>query len=381
MVGDSMRRTGTERKLLAQVVARKHLQDRTSFHELGEEFHISERDARALYQMARDEMLVRVTVAPTYSAPPSVDEKLSLAITLHPSMLRKAIVVKVPTAQAPDQDEFLHRQLASVAAQHLLNELHDGDTVAVAGGRGPAFTADAISELTASTRKFQGVQLISACGGSLRRLSRNLSTSGPLDADVVADALALALGSKHSDTKLVLLPLALGDSPALDEVVATVAPHITQEWWQQHRVDICLVGAGVFSTDPDYFLQHHYGTHLEVIGELLSQLEANVLAKEGAGIVADVARQLWITRDVEHADSEEAADLVERINARLVGTGLVSLDRAREKILVAGGEGKYAALRAVVLSARCDFRPTTLITDAVTAHHLYEELQAQTMNR
>lgn len=145
--------------------------------------------------------------------------------------------------------------------------------------------------------------------------------------------MARALRSKPSDTKLVLLPLALGDSPALAEVVPIVAPQITQEWWQQNRVDICLVGAGVFSADPDYFLQQHYGTHLEVIAELLSQLTAKVVTREAPGIVADVAQQLWLTRDTDQTDPEEAIDLVERINARLIGTGLESLDRARERVI------------------------------------------------
>lgn len=370
-----MRRSSLERKLLAQVVAQQHLEDQRTFRELGAAFGVSERDARELYRKAREEKLVRVTVTPTYSAPPLINGELSVAITSHPSKLRRAIVVQVPASLAPDQDEFLHRQLASAAAQHLLSELHDGDTVAVAGGRGPAFTADAVSELTeADTRRFQGIQVISACGGRLPRPTRSRSTSGPLDADVAAGSLARALKSIPSNTKLVLLPLALADRPELAEVVSTVAPHITETWWQQNRVDICLVGAGVFSTDPDYFLQHHYGTHSEAIAELLSQLEEEVLSEEGPGIVADVAQRLWLTRDVDHIHPEKAVDLVGRINDRIIGTDLASLDRAREKILVAGGEAKYAALRAIVLGDHCDFRPTTVVTDSVTAQQLCKDL-------
>lgn len=371
------RRTAVERKLLAQVVAQRHLQDQVSFTDLATELGISERGARQLYQIARTERLVRVTVMPMYSAPPVVDTELSMAITSRPSMLRRAIVVDVPAGQVAEEgDEFLHRQLANAAARHLLNELHDGDRLAVAGGRGPAYTADALTELIDPGKEFTQIHVVSLCGGSIRRLPRSVSASGALDADIVADSLTRSLGSNPSNTNLVLLPLALAERSELAQVVQTVAPHVMPAWWESTRVDICIVGAGVMTRDPEYFLHHHFRAHSEAIAELLLELEDQILSQEEPGVVADVAQRLWLTRDVVSVDPEYARDIIHRINSRLIGVDLKSLDRTREKILVAGGTAKYAALQAIVLGTRCDFRPSMLITDSATARRLRDELQA-----
>lgn len=381
-------RSRIEREVLAQAVARHHLQNHLSFKKLAPALGLSERDARDLYRLARDEGLVKVVVTARFSAPPVLNDDLSQKLLAQRSVLRRAIVVEV--AKPPDgadDDVLLHRQLGRAAAEHLVNEVRDSDVLAVGAGRGPMFTADAIEQLAADPTRdisVRDVRLMSICGGSIRRLPQKNTDPGTLDADIVAESLSEVFGSSTRDRQssgeevsqplFVFLPLAMNmESAHFDQVILSVAPHLLPLWWQKNRVDICLVGVGVLG--PKHFAMQK-GAHTKEIAPLLDNLSDLILNQEdGVGLVADVAHRFWLTTSTGSELERSAEAIVERINHRIVGVHLSSLDRAREKIMVAGGESKYPALRAMVAgTGACTFHPTTLVTDSDTARKLIEEL-------
>jgi len=64
---------------------------------------------------------------------------------------------------------------------------------------------------------------------------------------------------------------------------------------------------------------------------------------------------------------------VARLNDRVVSVAPAILARARERVLVAGGHYKFAAVLAS-LTAVPAMRPTTLVTDESTARRLLDVL-------
>lgn len=357
--------------LLGQAVAVLCLQEHRSTQAAAGVLGITPREARDFLRIAKARPLIRVTVTPHSTIPAVLDPRLSDELAGR-SELRRAVVVRIPDwpLGRPDDDQFLHRQLGSAAAEYLCSVLRNDDLVAVGAGRGSAFTADAIHELAALASgrvQGRGLTFASITGGSIRRLPDG--SAGTLDADAIADDLARAFSSDTRGTQLVLLPIAMPIEHR--GMVSTIAPHLESSWWKTKRVDICLVGLGVLG--PKHFSASQ-GAHINAILSELDHVTAEVPYRGYPGAIAEFAHRFWLTKDLQPETQSRVQTLLDAINSKIVGVELEALDRAREKIVVAGGSYKYPAIEAMVKGNRCAFHPTTLVTDADTAKRLLDDL-------
>jgi DNA-binding transcriptional regulator LsrR (DeoR family) len=338
------------------------------------------RDVRMLIKRARDRRLVVVRVEPV-DAIPTVDRPLGDELA-SVTGIATTLVVKTTFPLGSDQeqstdsqaaqfvkDDDLHSQIAKRAAWHLWRCLRDRDVIGVGSGRGVGFTIQALKNICSTqNRRISDVEIFSLCGGRLFRPMWRMERSP--DADHSAMELGTLLQVTNNCINLVQLPLVLDQAR---EIMARVAPYLLEDTPEPPSLDIAIFGLGVLSKQDHYLLSH---PTTQPIQQELAHLKEHVLPLCPSAVV-DVCSRFWVWSGALPLELErKAKEIVETLNGKMVAIAPTKLNRAREKILVAGGSQKYEGLLAFLREGedQIGVRVTTLVTDEETARKLVHDL-------
>ncbi|MBI4201829.1 MAG: hypothetical protein HY532_01770 [Chloroflexi bacterium] len=348
-----------------------------------------EREVQWLISRARQRDLADIKVEPRgghQSSAAPLDTELGARLS---ALTGVRDVLAVKTALARDQgylldpnapqrraafseSDQLHRLLGQAAAHYLWNRLRQGDRIALGGGRAIGFMVDALDRLAQADPKTFGNIMVESLVGSMIIWPWS-ERQANLDSDAVAVRLAGVLGVPQQNVSLVHLPIALESGR---EVIAAVAPHISDAPWEVPP-DLAFFGVGVLNSGHN--LLQDTGPQSHAIRGEIEELRVKVLPK-APNVIAEICnRYFWIGDDTVPPDLRRAVERILRgLNAKTIAIPLEKLDRAKEKVLVAGGAQKYPGLlRVIQRNSSLGLQLTGLITDEATCRRLLEDLQGR----
>ncbi|MBI4312326.1 MAG: hypothetical protein HY681_11165 [Chloroflexi bacterium] len=348
-----------------------------------------EREVQWLISRARQRSLADIRVESRGSQPASalLDYELSSRLA-RASGIRDILVVKTTLASdegflldtaAPqrqtafEQSDQLHRLLGQAAARYFWDRLRNGDKIALGGGRAIGFMVDALEQIAeAEPKSFSNITVESLVGSMI--IWPWAEKQANLDSDAVAVRLAGVLGIPQNNVRLVHLPIAL--EAGRQEVLKAVAPHISDDPYEI-APDIALLGIGVLNSGHN--LLQDTGPQSHAIRAEIEELRTQVLPKAPTVIAEICNRYFWIGQKDLSADIREAVErILHGLNSKTIAIPLEKLNKAKEKVLVAGGAQKHAGLLKVVQDSRqLGLQLTALITDEVSAAYLVQQLPAK----
>lgn len=391
----SERRSTAELDQLAQDAARLSLVDQLSNTEISSRLvgarGASDIAAQLKRALDRRDPLVAVHVEPLGGARPEVNNTLSTQLA-EKTGVRRVLVVKtsLPNGQPPgvsvDEEEpivlshGLHRQLAKVAADYLWDHLQDYDLLAVGAGRGVRYTIDELGSFARRRpARYDGIEVMSLAGsGVIRSYPRLLGTIADeiqgwpeLEPDEIALALARVLKVDFRRITLVRLPFVLND-PSV--VVPEVAPHLLGDDWAHKPPDKAIFGLGVLNWGH-HLMVARGSSAIAAIEPMLQHLEREVLSVCATAVI-DVYDTFWVREGALPSGlTRVALDIVEELNSKIVAVTRSKINKAREKILVAGSPLKYDGILAYLRQRHeIGVSPTILVTDENTATRLLRDL-------
>lgn len=328
----------------------------------------SARDVGLAIRRAIDNQLcrVRVDVFAEASALAGLSDELARA-----AGIRRALVA----ATGHDttlSDGDLHRRLGDLAARFLWeSSLRPGDRIGVGPGRGVGCTIHELSPLVPERLPYPGYRIYSLTGGTTGAPSPEWADI--VDADHNAEGLARHLNASADDwANVTPVHLPIFVPSERDAVLGIVAPHLLDPppSGPPLDLDVALYGCGVLSHG------HHLVAYRSRSTEAV-EAELDLLARdvwpEAPSAVIDVCEHYLVGEDVPERLRPAVEDVVARLNDRVVAVAPAILARARERVLVAGGRYKFAAVLASLIAVPA-MRPTTLVTDEWTARQLLETL-------
>jgi DNA-binding transcriptional regulator LsrR (DeoR family) len=195
---------------------------------------------------------------------------------------------------------------------------------------------------------------------TLRETVRTLEVETPIDATYVVEMLGdVGPPSAQHEAAAVTQQLArltgaeprylrvpgVVNSPEVKDAILALDSHAQQALNLLNSLDEALVGIGTCEVDPPLRAGENFFTH--------EQLRY----ARSLGAVGQV--NLRFIDDAGRAIDSELDDLV-------IGVSLAQLKSCRRTIAVAGGSGKYAAIRSSLIGGWVN----TLVTDAETARYL-----------
>jgi DNA-binding transcriptional regulator LsrR (DeoR family) len=277
--------------------------------------------SRLLHQ-ARDEGIVRITVA----APQHLFPDLEAGLEKRFSLL-EAVVVET---HAGDAQESILRELGLSAAAYLERSVRPGSTLGISWGTTLHSMVDKLPSI-----HVPGVKVVQIIGG----LGQPEAGSHSSD---LCHRLARAVGGQ-----LTLLPAPgiVASQPARD--VLLTDPYVQRAVEMFGSLDIAFVGIG--DPGPESVLMRD--------GVIISWDELNLLLHKGA--VGDIALRFFDARGCPVASD---------IDNRVIGITLEQLAQVRRVVGVAGGPAKFQAIQGALRGRLIN----VLITDSVTAERLLQ---------
>ena len=370
------KRSNEARDAIGVLAAKLHYEEGRSLEEVQERLRErgydvrSARDVGLAIRRAIDNQLckVRVDVFAEASALSGLSEELSRA-----AGLRRALVAACGGA-GPSRlsDGDLHHRLGDLAARFLWSSsMRAGDRIGVGPGRGVGRTVHELSPLVPERLPYGGYRIYALTGGTTG--SPSPEWADIVDADHNAENLARNLRAGPEDwagVTPVHLPVFVGSER--DSVLAIVAPHLLDPppSGPALDLDIALYGCGVLGEGHHLVALRSRAT--EAVQPHLDRLAADVWPV-APGAVLDICEHYLVGDGVPPEVRPVAEEVVAALNQRVVTVARSIMGRARERVLVAGGDRKFPAVLAA-LTAVPDMRPTTLVTDEGTARRLLEVL-------
>ncbi|GEM_PF-2066318 len=347
-----------------------------------------EREVQWLMSRARQRDLadIKVERKGSQQSAPLVDLDLGARLAAV-SGVRDIIAVKTALAKEEDylldpsalqrrvafaESDQLHRVLGRTAARYFWDRLRQGDKIALGGGRAIGFMVDALDGIAQEEPKGFGDILIESLVGSMI-IWPWAERQANLDSDAVAVRLAEVLGVPQKHVSLVHLPIALESGR---EVIRAIAPQIADVTYE-FVPDLAFFGLGVLNSG--HSLLQDTGPQSHAIREELEELRTRILP-EAPTVIAEICnRYFWIGDGNTQTEVRETVErILQGLNNKTIAIPLDKLNKAKEKVLVAGGAQKYAGLlRLLQRDNGLGLQLTGLITDEVSCRRLLEGLQAK----
>jgi DNA-binding transcriptional regulator LsrR (DeoR family) len=344
-----------------------------------------ERDVRRLVARARDPRnpLVRVRVDPGYE--PKSEDLQDIAFRLAEAAgLRTVLLTRSELSsekdyassderqrrQAYSDSDRLHRRLGGLAAQHVWARIQDGNCIAVAGGRAPAYTVETLERMVGAQWRLGRIQVVSLSARFGEKEWGTDDAQRKFDADDLLDRLG---GSLAKDYQPWPVEFALASQPEREapDIIAKRAPQLAEgPWGEPPLPDIALFGVSVVHAGHPLLAPPNkaYTKGIEPILEDMRQQLG------GEAFIADVCTYHWVAGEETSSNFREQSSIASRLNEVCIAISPNKLDQAKEKILVAGGAQKYPAILALLKSDSDLPRPTTLVTDQAIAERLIRAL-------
>jgi DNA-binding transcriptional regulator LsrR (DeoR family) len=309
-------------RLIAKV-ARMYHEGGVRQPQIAAELNLSQARVSRLLRQASEIGVVRTVV----TLPPGVYTDLEDSLQ-EKFGLRDAVVVDADGAGGQ-----VIPALGAATAQYLHATLTGGEVLGVSSWSATLLAAARVMPARTSSRLSQVIQLVGGHG----------DPSVQVQANRLIGDLAAVTGARP-----VLLPApGLVSSPALRRaLIRDPAIGEVMKSWQE--LDLALVGIG--SLEPSPLLRQS--------GNALTQDEQEAL--RGAGAVGDVCLRFF--------DADGAA-LKTPLDQRVVSITAADLMQVPRRVGVAGGSGKYRAIRAALRGGWVN----VIVTDLDTARRLAED--------
>ncbi len=327
-----------ESQRLLYRVAQAYYDEALTQQQIARRFGLSRPKVSRLLQRARASGVVKIVLVPPSSDMSSLERGLEARYGLD-----EAVVVAVTD---PRDAAGVARELGPAAAECLARSIRGNEVVGITWGSTLLAMVDALP-----ARSWPDVTIVQIMGGL-----------GPVDAREHSADLTRRVARRFG-ARLELLP-----APGLVSSVAAAEalradPQIAATLRLAARADIAIVGLGVPS--PDSVVMRH--------GTIISPAEAE--AAREAGAVGDIALR-FIDADGrpvrlplnEPFGEPFAEPFGEPFGERIIGLTLDEIRAIPRTIGVAGGEAKYAVVRAALRAHLID----VLVTDHVTAQRLLD---------
>ena len=278
----------------------------------------------------------------------------------------------------------VHEALGQAAGDYLLTRVRHGDKIGVCGGRAAGFTAQHVEEkLRREANAGPRVQRSAAEVGVGRRYQLDgevysLGGGSFLEAVTRGDRLRLFIADYNAHMlaealtckRFLCAARAYRAKGSRDIIFAEDAPHLVDP---ELVLDIAVYGVTVVDAD-------HYVVRMrddDPQGQAISRERAALarIIEEVPAVVIDYCERFYATSETPPEHEQDVRGIVGGLNEQVVSVDPAVLGRARERILVAGGEAKLRALVEVTGPTWTGPRPTTLITDSQTARALLETTQ------
>ena len=319
-----------ESQRLLYRVAQAYYDEDLTQQQIARRFGLSRPKVSRLLQRARASGVVKIVLVPPSSDMSSLERGLEARYGLD-----EAVVVAVTD---PRDAAGVARELGPAAAECLARSVRGNEVVGITWGSTLLAMVDALP-----ARSWPDVTIVQIMGGL-----------GPVDAREHSADLTRRVARRFG-ARLELLP-----APGLVSSVAAAEalradPQIAATLRLAARADIAIVGLGVPS--PDSVVMRH--------GTIISPAEAE--AAREAGAVGDIALR-FIDADGRPVRLPLNEPFAEPFGERIIGLTLDEIRAIPRTIGVAGGEAKYAVVRAALRAHLID----VLVTDHVTAQRLLD---------
>ena len=319
-----------ESQRLLYRVAQAYYDEDLTQQQIARRFGLSRPKVSRLLQRARASGVVKIVLVPPSSDMSSLERGLEAHYGLD-----EAVVVAVTD---PRDAAGVARELGPAAAECLARSIRGNEVVGITWGSTLLAMVDALP-----ARSWPDVTIVQIMGGL-----------GPVDAREHSADLTRRVARRFG-ARLELLP-----APGLVSSVAAAEalradPQIAATLRLAARADIAIVGLGVPSPDS---VVMRYGT-------IISPAEAE--AARRAGAVGDIALR-FIDADGRPVRLPLNEPFAEPFGERIIGLTLDEIRAIPRTIGVAGGEAKYAVVRAALRAHLID----VLVTDHVTAQRLLD---------
>ena len=319
-----------ESQRLLYRVAQAYYDEALTQQQIARRFGLSRPKVSRLLQRARASGVVKIVLVPPSSDMSSLERGLEARYGLD-----EAVVVAVTD---PRDAAGVARELGPAAAECLARSIRGNEVVGITWGSTLLAMVDALP-----ARSWPDVTIVQIMGGL-----------GPVDAREHSADLTRRVARRFG-ARLELLP-----APGLVSSVAAAEalradPQIAATLRLAARADIAIVGLGVPSPDS---VVMRYGT-------IISPAEAE--AARRAGAVGDIALR-FIDADGRPVRLPLNEPFGEPFGERIIGLTLDEIRAIPRTIGVAGGEAKYAVVRAALRAHLID----VLVTDHVTAQRLLD---------
>ena len=293
--------------------------------EIAQQLGISQATVSRLFNRAKDEGIVRISVTVPQGVYSSLEEELIAAYDL-----RDAIVVDCVS----EHESIIQRDIGAAAAYYVETTLKPNEIIGLSSWSSNLLAlVDAMHEVPRKS----GIQVVQILGGV-----------GNPGAEVHAIRLTSRL-AKLVDGRATFLPApgVVGSEATLDVWLADA--YVQEAMALFDQVSLALVGIGAI--DPSELLA--------TSGNVFSKEELDIL--RSAGAVGDV---------LLHFFDENGRPVETSLNNRVVSMSLPQLSRVDRAVGVAGGRRKEAAIRGALRGDLIN----VLITDCFTGKRLMEKL-------
>jgi DNA-binding transcriptional regulator LsrR (DeoR family) len=283
---------------------------------------------------------------------------------------------------AYEEDNRLHQRLGTLAAQYVWGRIRSGDCIAIGGGRAPTYTTDWLEKLIGPQWQLDYVEVVSLAA----RLAENEWTAdeteelaetraGGFDADDLIGRIGKALAKDYKPWAAGFT-LASRAEKAAPSVVKETAPQLVGEDWEAPppvpRIALFGVGVVKFGYPP----LRRPSMYTKGIESILQDLREHMDKLGGDAVLADVCNHFFAVGRSTEPNFTQMRDFARRLNEVCLSIDPAKLNRADDKVLVAGGSLKYPAILALVKGSSTTLKPSTLITDQRTASDLLRDIRS-----
>lgn len=292
--------------------------------DIARQLGISQATVSRLFNRAKEEGIVRISVTVPQGVYSSLEEELVAAYGL-----RDAIVVDCVS----DNEYIIQRDIGAAAAYYVETTLKPNEIIGLSSWSSNLLAlVDAMHEVPRKS----GIQVVQILGG--------VGNPG-------AEAHAIRLTSRLArlvNGKATFLPApgVVGSEATLDAWLEDV--YVQEAMALFDKVSLALVGIGAI--DPSELLA--------TSGNVFSKEEQEILRSEGA--VGDI---------LLHFFDENGRPVETTLNNRVVSMSLLQLSQVDRAVGVAGGRRKQAAIRGALRGSLIN----VLITDCFTAKRLMKK--------
>jgi|SRR5579859_429552 len=313
-----------EMRLMVRV-GRMYYERDTSQSAIAEQFGLSQASVSRLLKRAREEGIIRISVAVPEGVYSALEEKL-----IERFHLRDAIVVDTV---AGDDEKVITRELGTAAGYYIESVIKPNDTVGISSW---SSTLLAVVDAMHPVPRKPEIRVLQILGGVG-------NPSAEAHATHLTGRLADLVGGK---AMFLPAPGIVGSEAARQVLLDDI--YVQQALEMFNQVTLALVGIG--AVQPSSLLA--------ASGNIFSEEEQNMLSSYKA--VGDVLLRFF------DGDGKPVKTFLDN---RVVSMSLEQLRKVDRAIGVAGGRRKYAAIRGALRGRLINI----LITDRFTAEQLIKE--------